>query len=307
MKILRFFACPFLLLFCFSACGTAVSSSASSTIGIPNPMVAVDSAAAFEALGFAIDAPANAADVDYFIIDKTLAQVDFTLNDVKYCYRAKKTTEDISGVYENFDRAARMATAVRGDEKIDIHIKKIIGDGGGFVAAWQDGDIMHSLFAKSTVAEDVFTGVCLTLAENGAPAVENMPLYTAKAADAAAFIRKIYEDMGEDTHYKTFEILDVSVIDADSYAATHVNGVTLDEIKLTGESGLTWAQYLAQKNAQLVMAAFTYTYTDAALAAGPQYAEGENLQFSLVLQDESGNYVLVDQSMREPAAIETIS
>ncbi|MEG2435946.1 MAG: hypothetical protein RSB47_06415, partial [Ruthenibacterium sp.] len=82
---------------------------------------------------------------------------------------------------------------------------------------------------------------------------------------------------------------------------------TLDEIKLTGESGLTWAQYLAQKDAQLVMAAFTYTYTDEALAADPQYAEGENLQFSLVTQDDSGNYVLIDQSMRGPAANEAIS
>ncbi|MEG1447241.1 MAG: hypothetical protein RSC58_08255 [Ruthenibacterium sp.] len=307
MKILRYLVCPVLLVFCFSACGTAVSSSASSAIGMPNPMVAVDSAAAFDTLGFSIDAPAEAKDVDYFIIDKTLAQVDFTLNNIQYCYRAKNTTEDISGVYENFDKAARMETAVRGDEKIDIHIKKIIGDGGGAVAAWQDGDIMHSLFAKSTVAEDVFAELCLILAERGASAVENVPPHTAKAADPVAFIRQIYDDMGEDTHYKTFEVLDVSVIDADSYAATHVNGVTLDEIKLTGESGLTWAQYLAQKDAQLVMAAFTYTYTDEALAADPQYAEGENLQFSLVTQDDSGNYVLIDQSMRGPAANEAIS
>lgn len=310
MKILPFCTLALCAAFCFSACGKASTSSCAPPItGIPNPMVSVDSAAAFDALGFTIDAPANAKDIDYFIIDKSLAQVDFTLDDIIYCYRASKTTEDISGVYANFDRAARHLSCKRGDVAIEIDIKRIIGDMSGFVAAWQDGDVMHSLYAKSALPEETFNSVCLALATK----TDAQPASSSVATDADAkrtaahlFVQHFYEEMGKDTHFKTFTINDISVIAPDTWDSIHVTGVPLDQIWLSGESGLTWAQYLQQKDAQLVMALFTYTYTDAALAAAPQFAEGENLQFSLVTQDEKGNCVIVDQSMRAPAVSEQI-
>ena len=61
------------------------------------PFEDVQSAADFEDLGFTIDAPENAGDVSYCILDGEIAQVTFTLDGHSYTYRASKLDGDFSG------------------------------------------------------------------------------------------------------------------------------------------------------------------------------------------------------------------
>ena len=76
-----------------------VSGDEELTAQIPNPVVDVDSAEAFRELGITLEAPANAADVTYSVINKELAQINFTVDGVRYNLRAAKTADDISGLY----------------------------------------------------------------------------------------------------------------------------------------------------------------------------------------------------------------
>lgn len=76
---------------------------------IINPVIEQDSAKALADIGLPIDAPKGAADVQYFIIDGKLAQVDFTLDGKEYTYRASKSEEDNSGVYMEFAKTDKVA------------------------------------------------------------------------------------------------------------------------------------------------------------------------------------------------------
>lgn len=64
---------------------------------VGSPFEDVQSAADFEKLGFTIDAPENAEDVSYCILDGEIAQVLFTLDGHSYTYRASKLEGDFSG------------------------------------------------------------------------------------------------------------------------------------------------------------------------------------------------------------------
>ena len=103
--------------------------------GIPNPMVDAEDASAFaDTLGFSIDAPAGASDVQYSIIGGQVAQVTFSADDAAYVYRAARTTEDISGVYPKpgFTGLADGMSTMALPE-------------GGFVGGWMHGDIQYLL------------------------------------------------------------------------------------------------------------------------------------------------------------------
>lgn len=65
------------------------------------PFEDVQSAADFEDLGFTIDAPENAEDVSYCILDGEIAQVTFSLDGHSYTYRASKLDGDFSGDTED--------------------------------------------------------------------------------------------------------------------------------------------------------------------------------------------------------------
>ena len=64
---------------------------------VGSPFEDVQSAADFEDLGFTIDAPENAEEVSYCILDGEIAQVTFTLDGHSYTYRASKLEGNFSG------------------------------------------------------------------------------------------------------------------------------------------------------------------------------------------------------------------
>ncbi|MBR7033937.1 MAG: hypothetical protein IKI03_09950 [Clostridia bacterium] len=66
--------------------------------GMPNPIVEVDSAEAFEELGVSLSIPGGAENVRYSIIDGKIAEVDFKYGEHEYCLRGSKTESDFAGI-----------------------------------------------------------------------------------------------------------------------------------------------------------------------------------------------------------------
>ena len=67
---------------------------------LANPYEAVEDASEFEKrLGISLDAPQNAENVVYSIINGELADIDFTLNGHEYKLRGSNQDGDISGLY----------------------------------------------------------------------------------------------------------------------------------------------------------------------------------------------------------------
>lgn len=90
-----------LMLLCCGCTLNVLRPSGEPATNVPNPIVNVDSAEAFAGTGVSIDAPVDAGDVSYSIIDGTLAQVSFTYDSLEYIYRASASATDIDGIYYN--------------------------------------------------------------------------------------------------------------------------------------------------------------------------------------------------------------
>ncbi len=153
-KVINLTIC-FALVCLLTACastgtGTDASVPSQSEAQLPNPMVGQQDAAAFEALGIKLDAPESAENIAYFIIDKTLAEVDFTLDGIDYTYRASKTDKDISGVYDAFT-PGNTIYMVRDYENLSADVQ--IASEGGTLVTWSADSVNYSLFAKQKVDE----------------------------------------------------------------------------------------------------------------------------------------------------------
>lgn len=65
-----------------------------------NPFVEVEGVEDFQRqLGFRIDAPDDAEDISYHIIDGKIADVDFAIGEHRYNLRASRENDDFSGLY----------------------------------------------------------------------------------------------------------------------------------------------------------------------------------------------------------------
>ena len=134
--------------------------------GIPNPIVEVDGSAAFEQqLGISLEAPENAMDAAYSIINKALAQINFTLDSAEFTYRASNTTDDISGIYGDFDKEVTTQDIDGVSESTQITIKTMT-DESFILAIWFVGETQYSLSADKTVGADAFKDLAVSLAKN---------------------------------------------------------------------------------------------------------------------------------------------
>ena len=87
------------------------------TTGMANPMVESNRAGVLDETGIELDAPEGATDTTYYYIDvdegEDIAEIDFTLNGNKVCYRAAEaegtTLTDISGLYESWTNETDVA------------------------------------------------------------------------------------------------------------------------------------------------------------------------------------------------------
>lgn len=106
MKKLVALTLALMMVFALCACGESVNDEPEETDNggnaqMVNPMVEVTPAELENAIGVALVPPEGAEDVNYFIINSVLGEVQFMYDGLEYNYRAQKTAEfqDISGVY----------------------------------------------------------------------------------------------------------------------------------------------------------------------------------------------------------------
>lgn len=125
-------------------------------VELSNPMVSVDSAAAFAPLGVTIEAPTGAQNPAYFIIGDGIAEIQYTMDGCDFIYRAAVTDEeDISGVYETFSEDVLLEESDGEDWSYALTVNTI-ENGGGTVGLWQHNGVSYSLFSPQvTVPEDL--------------------------------------------------------------------------------------------------------------------------------------------------------
>lgn len=87
-----------------SSSSSQSSSEPDSSAEIPNPVQPVKTAAELAEMGFDIVLPAEAEEIEYSVIDGTIAQAVFTLSDSEWTLRTGESDEDISGL--NGERTA---------------------------------------------------------------------------------------------------------------------------------------------------------------------------------------------------------
>ena len=168
------------LIFVFASCKKVVSESAAVTSApaatskpaptgspevsaqIPNPIVEVDGSADFASLGFIITPYQTADSVSYSIIGGTVAQIIFTLAGETYTYRAAKTTEDISGVYETFDESQPFDLEGP-DFTLSISVRTINGGANGALATWTYDGINYSFYSPDPTDYEEMTDVLLPI------------------------------------------------------------------------------------------------------------------------------------------------
>lgn len=169
-------AIALVLIFVFGSCvrsdhATQTGSSAAPTptatpepaAELPNPVVEVDGAADFADLGFIITPHQQADSVSYSIIDNTIAQIIFTLDGDTFTYRAARTTDDISGVYETFDALPQSLELDGADVHISVRVRTIDGGEHGALADWSYDGVRYSFYTPDKSDYDALTDVLLPI------------------------------------------------------------------------------------------------------------------------------------------------
>ncbi|WKY46901.1 hypothetical protein Q5O24_11105 [Eubacteriaceae bacterium ES3] len=119
--------------------------SESTEESLPNPMTEISSLEAInESLGFTFDSlPEPSSDSSYYLIADTIAQVDLTFEGISFTIRkAKRSDEDISGVYTQFDHGETI-TDSRGNAVFYQY-----NDGAEGLATFSTTDYDYSVFTS---------------------------------------------------------------------------------------------------------------------------------------------------------------
>ncbi len=135
------------------------------TAQVVSPMKSVENGDAFlRELGIGLNAPLDAEDATYDIIDDHLCQILFTMDGVDYTLRAAKEDGDISGVYEEFADGAK-ALCIDGESvSIEVTVQTVLSSGNK-LATWNFQDTYYSLYASSDVEESVVTDLAWTISQ----------------------------------------------------------------------------------------------------------------------------------------------
>ena len=148
-----------------TASETAPAVTAETTAGdtIANPMEEVKDVLAFEAIGVHMVLPTEAVDAKYFIINKEVADAEFTVDGVSYTFRASDTAEDFAGIFERFRDGAITETYDYGGQTMEIQIKTT--DSGGRLSSWDWGSTKYTLYTASQVEDDIIRDLTMKLVE----------------------------------------------------------------------------------------------------------------------------------------------
>ena len=106
-----------------------------------NPFVEVENADAFRALAITLDAPDGAQEVSYAVIDRSIAEVRFSLDGKRYLARASAQEGDFSGLYGQESEAETV------DAKTSAVLTAVdIGTGICQKISWTNGKINYCLY-----------------------------------------------------------------------------------------------------------------------------------------------------------------
>jgi len=159
------------LIFVFAACkqdgmpaGDPAQTGSPVQAELPNPVVEVDGSADFEPLGFTITAPQGSENASYSIISDSIAQIDFTLDGRAYAYRAARTDEDISGVYETFDETEQSIDLEAEDFLVSVRLRTIGGGENGALATWSLDGVAYSMYSPDVSDFDSISDAALLAA-----------------------------------------------------------------------------------------------------------------------------------------------
>ena len=122
---------------------------------VGSPFEDVQSAANFEKLGFTIDAPEDAENVQYSIIDGEIARVRFSVRNHKYTYEAAK----LDGNFSCADGDAVGSVAL--NAKYDAVLDRLSQD--KWRAHWSDGEVSYFLSNFDGAGEEDITDLLQTL------------------------------------------------------------------------------------------------------------------------------------------------
>ncbi len=117
-----------------------------------NPFVEVENADAFKAFSVTLDAPDEAQDVSYAVIDGRIAEVRFTLDGRSYLARASDSEGDFSGLNGSESEAETV------DAKTNAVLVSVAGaDGVIRKISWTNGKINYCLFGTDGAEKDEVT------------------------------------------------------------------------------------------------------------------------------------------------------
>ena len=139
------------------------TSSPEPAAQIPNPIVEVEDSTDFDPLGFVITPHQQADSVSYSIISDTIAQIIFTLDGETFTYRAAKTTDDISGVYEAFDPLPQSLDLEGPGFTVSVLVQTINGGADGALAKWTFEDVQYTFYTPDQTDFDALTDVLLPI------------------------------------------------------------------------------------------------------------------------------------------------
>lgn len=243
-RVLSLLACASLTL-CFSACGArpagnsqqpgtphppastgSASSSQPGTVGMANPLVEMpDWRALHEAVDVEVTAPPHAENVRYYVLDKHIAQINFTLYGVEYVLRGTERPDDIAGVYGDFtDLGSFLVFA--GD---DMAIVRASTTADTAVYRWAWEDEYYTLIGRGK-EEDVsqymaVDPAALTLTDG--PAVY-LPGEPRAGAEAARICAELSSGEAEDNERgEPSELAEYSADTRNSHAAAQLSPLVL--------------------------------------------------------------------------------
>lgn len=132
-------------------------------VSLPNPVRVVSGSEAFEEIGLTMRIPEKIENAEYSIINDSIAQINFSVDQVEYNYRGSVKESDISGIYEEFDDqvVSLRASYSGGDITIEIKTTKA----GNQLASFRIDDTSYSLYSKTPVEIGIIEGLTLELIE----------------------------------------------------------------------------------------------------------------------------------------------
>ncbi len=144
---------------------TQAPSSAAETEAEAEAIKQVEGLDAFGSMPVSLGVPEGAENVEYYLIDGDVAEVNFVLGGNHYSFRGGPGEVDVSGIYEEL--SAEALTAAGSDLTAEIRATA----GGGRLATWSDGTASYSLYTSAAVEDEAIqhlTAELIILTEAGA-------------------------------------------------------------------------------------------------------------------------------------------